>query len=303
MEINCFYFGKFGYTIVPAQIKEDVQRIKDHGARYVTLNVIEQDYKAAVENIDITVNEIVKAGMKPILATERWLGIFGGVQHFPSVFTLKRPDTQLISENGEVMMTELGPVSSLYHEKAEKEIRKMLDKTFEIWGFEGLMWYEPKLPLDYSSTASEVLGGDITPEKHLQFYKSVFSKYNQRIKEKFGDKIIGWLNHPHTTEKETTTFSEISGINFFGYQGRPWPENGGSRQLHLPDLNLPFTSEGMKNFMVINNVGLDVDDQKQMEQNINMIINKKPDVLGYYYFPANVSQPKEAMDIIFKAIS
>ena len=60
---------------------------------------------------------------------------------------------------------------------------------------------------------------------------------------------------------------------------------------------------GINNLMVINNIGLDGERQKLMEQNIDNIIAKDPDMLGYYYFPANVVWPKEAMDIIFKAIS
>ncbi|MBV6646801.1 MAG: hypothetical protein KI790_15190 [Cyclobacteriaceae bacterium] len=298
MQINCFYFGKFGYTIVPSQIREDIRRIKDSGATFVTLNVLEQDYRAAKENIDLTVNEILRVGMSPLLATERWFGMFGGVQHYPSVFTLKRPETQLIDKKGEVFLTELGPVSSLYHEKTQKEISKNLDKTFEMWGFEGLMWYEPWLPMDYSSLALQRQSSKPDSQKHLSFCQSVFQEFHNRINDNYGKKVIGWLNHPGAKPSETKAFQNVEGLDFFGWH----IDVRQASSLLDQAMNSPVKEFPLGQLVAINHTGLDKNQHSRLESAMEKVLSRKPDILGYYYFPGNVEAPVEAMDIVFEAI-
>ena len=107
MIVNCFYQSKFAYTIVPWQIREDLERIRQQGASWITLNVLEQDRKAARENINLVFQEAERAGLQVAFCPERWAGIFGGVNNFPSVWTVKNMTHSLRDTQGDWVMTEL----------------------------------------------------------------------------------------------------------------------------------------------------------------------------------------------------
>ncbi|MEM6317371.1 MAG: hypothetical protein AAF960_06855 [Bacteroidota bacterium] len=209
MRINCFYQSKFAYTIVPWQIREDLQRIKDSGADILTLNVLEQDHKAANENIRLVLAEAEKVGLETWFVPERWVGIFGGVNDFPSVFTIKNMHTAVRDEKGGILQTEVGPVSSLFHEKTQSFLRKKLKECFKSFGFKGVIWDRPYLPIDGKHTAID--------------YTLFFEKLNTDLRRQYPSISIYWRNNSHSPTPIDGNASSISDIPtdkivFFNHQ-------------------------------------------------------------------------------------
>ncbi len=199
MEINCFYLGKYAYTFVPWQIEEDIVRIKNTGAHSITLNVIEQDYKAARENIALVISIAQKYNLKVYFLPDGWCNVLGGVSGFPSVFAVKNRSSCLKNSDGKLHMTDLGPVASLSKKTTIKFLKKKLKECFTGFGFDGMLWY---LPLLYQNMASE------------NRYEQIFSELNLYIKDNLGfEKTIDWYRKKD--ESNTLDIHKIKGLRYF----------------------------------------------------------------------------------------
>ncbi|MFD2187584.1 hypothetical protein [Aquimarina celericrescens] len=199
MEINCFYFGKYAYTFVPWQIEEDIVRIKNTGARSMTLNIIEQDYKAARENILLVISIAQKHNLKVYFLPDGWCNILEGVSGFPSVFAVKNRSSCLKNPDGKLRITDLGPVASLSEKTTIKFLKRKLKECFSGFGFDGMLWYKPLL---YQNMASE------------NKCEQIFSELNLYIKDNFGlEKTIDWYRKKD--ESGTLDINEIKGLRYF----------------------------------------------------------------------------------------
>ncbi len=141
MKINCLYFGKFGYTIVPKQIREDLKRIKSTGATSITLNILEQDYKAAFENIAFVIKEARQLGFKIYCMPDGWCALTENFSKFPSVFTVKNLDACIRNPKGDLFMNNLGPVADYTHPKTIAFFKKKLKECFKGFDFDGIFWH------------------------------------------------------------------------------------------------------------------------------------------------------------------
>ncbi|GAA4273699.1 hypothetical protein U6A24_02820 [Aquimarina gracilis] len=196
MEINCFYFGKYAYTFVPWQIEEDILRIKSTGAHSITLNVIEQDYKAAKENIVLVISVAQKHGLKVYVLPDGWCNVLGGVSQFPSVFAVKNMDSCLKNSESKHLITNLGPVASILEKRTIEYLKKKLKECFEGFAFDGILWYQCKLHQSF-----------ISKEKYEQF----FSGLHFYIKDHFGsEKTIDWYH----TDSTSLNTNNIKGLRY-----------------------------------------------------------------------------------------
>ncbi|MBP2831457.1 hypothetical protein J8281_04580 [Aquimarina sp. U1-2] len=196
MEINCFYFGKYAYTFVPWQIEEDILRIKNTGAHSITLNVIEQDYRAAKENILFVIATAKKHGLKVYFLPDGWCNLFKGISGFPSVFAVKNMASCLKNEDGSAYLTDLGPVSSISEKATSVFIKKKLKECFEGFKFDGVLWYSSKLHSNLISTKA---------------YEHFFSELNRYTRGNFGtEKVIDWY-HKNSTPLD---IGNIKGLRY-----------------------------------------------------------------------------------------
>jgi hypothetical protein len=89
--LNAYYFRAHMYTLVPRHVQEDMKWMADIGTNVVSVAVLEQDLFAAVENIQIIVEEAKKAGMKVHAVPSRWGGLLAGAPKVPSLFSVLHP--------------------------------------------------------------------------------------------------------------------------------------------------------------------------------------------------------------------
>ncbi|MEL6971100.1 MAG: hypothetical protein AAFO02_13100 [Bacteroidota bacterium] len=208
MIINCFYQSKFAYTIVPWQIREDLERIRRQGADWITLNVLEQDRKAARENIDLVMNEAQRVNLKVAFCPERWVGIFGGVNNFPSVWTVKNMTYSLQDAQGQWVMIESGPISDPRLEETQGFIFDKLKETFRTWPFQGIVWDRPYLPAVMDAQA----------------YGELFDHWHRWILDHNPDALIAYLTRANSplqlTDRELPALThKLARTVFFDHRG------------------------------------------------------------------------------------
>lgn len=143
MNLNCFYFGKFGYTIVPWQIKEDLDRIAGMGCTYITLNVLEQDFKAAHENIHLVIALSRKRGLKILAAPDGWGNLIGNFSGFPSVYAVKKQKYCLLGTQQKPVMTGKGWLLDPQNKNVVKFFKNKVKEVLVKFDFDGVFWYQP----------------------------------------------------------------------------------------------------------------------------------------------------------------
>lgn len=102
------------YTLVPDQVREDMEWIADTGTDAVTIAVLEQDLYAARENIETIHREAARVGLKLFAAPSRWAGQVAGAPRVPGLFTASHPETWVRNEDGTPYLSSYsGPMPSL----------------------------------------------------------------------------------------------------------------------------------------------------------------------------------------------
>ncbi len=166
--LNAYYFRAHMYTMVPRQVREDMQWMADIGTDVVSVAVLEQDLFAAVENVEIICQEAERVGMQVFAVPSRWGGMFAGAPKVPSLFSVKNPQTWVLQKDGSPKITQVsGVTSSVHYPETYEFFCESLAKAFELWPVRGIMWDEPKAyDYDYSPKAVEQLGQDAPREAH-----------------------------------------------------------------------------------------------------------------------------------------
>ena len=63
MKLNAYYFRAHMYTLVPRQVREDMQWMADIGTDIVSPAILEQDLAAVPRNLDLISREAERVGM------------------------------------------------------------------------------------------------------------------------------------------------------------------------------------------------------------------------------------------------
>lgn len=126
--LSAYYFRAHMYTMVPRHVREDMEWMADAGTDVVCVAVLEQDLRAAVENIALISEEAARVGMKVYAVPSRWGGMFAGAPKVPSLFSATNPHTWVLDEEGKPYYTDVsGVVSSIhYPEIVTKDVDHLL---------------------------------------------------------------------------------------------------------------------------------------------------------------------------------
>ena len=311
--LNAYYFRGHMYTMVPHQVREDMKWMADVGTNAVSIAVLEQDLFAAVENIEIIINEASKLGMEVYAVPSRWAGLFAGAPKVPSLFSVTNPQTWVLKEDGtpRIQRTTSGVISSIHYPETFEFFQTTLDKMFKMVDIKGVIWDEPKLVnkiRDFSPKAVEKLGRDAPAEKHLQAFVDFMSKLNKHIKSNYPDKRTCMFAYAFLGDEEINMLAATKFLDDFGCDGRPWfARDGGKQESHgkvlLGDDGgerfLKAARENNKNSLwLIENHNLADADIPKLQKRLPEVIKSDVDHLIYYYYPRNLSNPDKIMNII-----
>lgn len=307
--LNAYYFRGHMYTLVPRHVREDMKWMADVGTNIVSVAVLEQDFFAAVENIEIICNEATKLGMDVWGVPSRWAGLVAGAPKVPSIFTIQNQDTWKKNKDGTFASSSVsGRISSIFHPATSEFMAESAKKLFKTWDMKGFIWDEPKsLNADYHKLAIKKLGPNPSHEDFIDANVEFYSKINKNIKSEFPEKQIGMFIYANKDDLTVKKCATIKYMDDYGCDGRPWkPEDGGKQESEgkvlLGGVGQRFIDAAKANnkrsLWLIENHNMADADIPILEKRMPEVIKTKVDHLIYYYYPRNLSQPDKIMSII-----
>ena len=310
--LNAYYFRAHMYTLVPKQVREDLKWMADIGTDVVSVAILEQDLRAAVENVAIIVEEAAKLGMDTYVVPSRWAGLLAGAPKVPSVFTVQNPEAWLVKENGKFYKDKnVGVHSSIHYAETVDFFKRSIDQIFKLWDIKGVIWDEPKIydKPDYSPAARKAIANLSDINSHNAAFSNFFGKLNTHIKEKHPGKTTSLFAYANWRKPVIDSMGQIKDLDYFGCDGRPWPVDAGG-QTEQEGKNLlggpgawyldVAKANGKKGLLLIENHNMPAVNNALMDRYLSDVVALGADQLIYYYYPRNVDKPEENMAIIAK---
>ena len=309
--LNAYYFRAHMYTMVPSQVREDLQWMADIGTNVVSVAVLEQDLRAAVENVTIIAEEANKLGMDLFVVPSRWGGLLAGAPKVPSVFTIQNPQTWLLKEDGSFYKDKnVGVHSSIHYPETVEFFKDSLDKVFDLWNVKGIIWDEPKIydKKDYSELAKKNIERIDQVEPHNTAFSNFFSKLNKHIKDNYREVTTNLFAYANMPQHIINSIGTIKDLDYMGCDGRPWSaEDMGDveqvgKTLLGPGQNYLKTAREnkMKGLLLVENHNMSSENNALMDRRLSEVVALNPEHLIYYYYPRNLDKPDENMAIIKK---
>jgi hypothetical protein len=307
--LNAYYFRAHMYTLVPRHVREDMKWMADIGTNVVSVAVLEQDLFAAVENIQIIVEEAKKAGMKVHAVPSRWGGLLAGAPKVPSLFSVLNPQTWMLQEDGKPYQNgNSGVTSSIHYPETYEFFCKSAEVIAKIGGISGLIWDEPKnfATRDFSPKAKEVLGDNASAEKHVIAMADFYSRVNTHIKDKYPELLLSMFVYANTSDMVIEKAASIKNMDYFGCDGRPWANADGGKQESEGKVLLgpgeKFITAARKNnkkaLLLIENHNMTSAEIPLMDRGLPKVMALGAEQLVYYYYPRNIQEPDKNMATI-----
>ncbi len=312
--LNAYYFRAHMYTLVPEQVRQDLEWMASQGTQAVSIAVLEQDFWAAEENIDFVIRTAAELGMDTYAVPSRWAGIVAGSPKVPSHFSVRHHQNWVKKRNGEVQYNRAnGVICSIHAPETLTFFKAQTSKMLKRFAFKGVIWDEPKLfdVMDYSDLARAKLKNPDDRREQQQAFADFWSSLNTYIKDSFPKVSTHMFCYAHLEQQVIEIASKIKGLDYFGCDGRPWgpedtgeAEQGGKVLLHNGERFLQAAREaGKKGLWLIENHNMNVSDNALMNQRLPQVMAKAPEHLIYYYYPRNLARPEENMAIIARHLA
>ncbi len=307
--INNLYYRANTFHYNPAHIAADMQWMADHGTNALTMAISEVDFGNAERNIETIITEAHKRGIKVFFVTSRWAGVFAGAPKMPSIFAAKNPHTWSLNEKGKPYFHSSGPICSIYYPEVFDFFIEYLNKAFNTWDLDGVVWDEPKAyQMDYASKAKETLEDNPLLETHEANYCEFISKLNDHIRNEHDNKTINFFAYPYLTNSFIEEASNIRHLDYYGADGRAYPNierpktyTGKKFLLGEDKVGHRYVNKahekGLKSMVLIENFKTTPNEYPLLEKHLDTIITMA-DQFAYYYYPRSCAEPDKAMQII-----
>lgn len=312
--LNAYYLRAQMYTMVPRQISEDMKWMAEAGTDVVTIAVLEQDLTAAERNIDTLCEAAAREGMEVWADPSRWGGLVAGAPKVPSMFSVCHPETWILQKDGTPLFdpTTSGVISSVYHPETLRFFCETAHRLLSRFPFKGLIWDEPKQvgAEDYSRAAVKILGREASYAARVHGNADFFSSVNTYIRQHHPQVKLSLFVYANSDDTVVSEMAGVKELDYYGCDGRPWHQADGgdqeSKGKTLLDNGPRFIEEAQrhqrKSLLLIENHNLAASDFKLLEEGIPKVIALKPDQLIYYYYPRNVAQVDQEMEIMKRGV-
>ncbi|OKI64000.1 hypothetical protein A6A27_26105 [Micromonospora sp. CB01531] len=261
------------------------------GTNAVSISVLEQDFDSANYNIQITIEEAKRAGITPYAVPSRWGSLVAGAPSVPSNFTETHPETWLMKDDGSPYTNSRGHRSDPTHPNTVRFFKESTERLLTQWPFEGIIWDEPKdnNACDLFRQASEHAKA-IKPDVTISLFLDL-SAYQGA-----------------SSDDAAEQFARIEALDYFGCDGSPWgPDDpGDQKKVLLGGDGERFISmarrNGKRSLLLAETYALRKSVHPLVDRRLPEVVDLGSDCLSYYYFPRNVEDPDELMEITRKHV-
>ncbi|WP_026210427.1 hypothetical protein [Flexithrix dorotheae] len=313
--LAAYYFGAGYFTLVPANIRHDLDEMKQLGTDIVCIGITENDIKYNDANIKFIVEEAHQRGMQVYVVPSRMAGITAGQPVEPPLFGYHHPHTVTIKkDDSPIFRKSHGILSSFYHPEVKDYFISLTSKMVTEFNLDGVIWDEPKSTFigwqDFSPLALQH-NPDSSYVVYMEDFARFFSDVNAQLKKVKPELQIVFFDEACRNDTVVQECAKIQNLDFYGADGHPYPteksEHTGNRALKvLPVWGERFLKAGRKNglktMMLVENHYLTGVQLDHMEETLPEIINYDLDMLIYYYYGFYKDDTERNMDIIKKNI-
>ena len=318
--LNAYYLRANMYTLVPRHVREDLEWMADAGTNVVSVAILEQDFFAAQQNVELIRREATRLKMKVFATASRWGGLVAGAPKVPSLFSALHPETWVLNRDGSPakFVKTSGVMSSVYHPATYEFFCQSADKLFQELGVDGVTWDEPKaFRPDYSRAALEQLGPNPTRSDFTKGAANFYARVSHYTRQHHPDKTINLFLMATNTDEEARAASAIPDLDYFGCDGRPWSaaaelaeaRKQGRAERHPKVLvgrgefflNLA-RQHGKKGLLLAETFSMPASMIPVMDAGLEQVLALQPDQLIYYYYGRNTEDPDRTMAVVARHI-
>lgn len=237
------YFRAHTYTMVPANIRQDLDWMVAHGTDAVALAILEQDLSSALQNVTILCREAHQRGLRVYAVPARWGGLVLGEPQLPSTFCAandKNDDYYLLGPDGTPPRDAPGPYASVHVPAVADYFRSTLATILGQWPFDGLIWDRPTtltLP-DYNPAAVAAKPPGATNDWYTDTVAAFFDDLSRHAKTINPELMVGLQLPAGATGHQITACARLTHLDYFGCAGRPWTahdDHSGDPDVLLPN--------------------------------------------------------------------
>ncbi|MGW3506470.1 twin-arginine translocation signal domain-containing protein [Streptomyces sp. NPDC000994] len=321
--LNAYYFRSHMYTCVPSNIRRDMEWMAQQGTNAVTISILEQDFDAAVQNVDIICAEAHRVGIRVHAVPSRWGNLVAGSPKVPSSWGVKNTQYAALDKKGKPKTTGLGPISSIHYPEVVDFVKDGVERILTQWPIDGIIWDEPKTltTQDFSppAVAKKPAGSDDNwyTDTVADFFGEV-SAHAKSVKPDVVVSMFVYSSYTQTNPYIVERCAQIPNIDYFGCDGRPWRMSDdlgpdGSGQAPYNKVLLPNAGEfidtarrnGKGGCVLIENFSFDPPEThylQTMERTMPEVVAMRPEHLIYYYYGRSIADPDRAMKITSKVL-
>ncbi len=313
--LAAYYFGAGYFTLVPENIRHDLDDMKSLGTDIICIGVTENDIDINTGNIQFIVDEAHKRGMRVFVVPSRMAGITAGQPVEPPLFGYHFPHTATLRKDGTpIVRKRHGILSSFYHPEVKTYFIETTKKMISTWDIDGIIWDEPKSTFigwqDFSERALKN-NPDSSYVVYMQDFASFFSDINQEIKSMNPEITIVHFDEACRNDTVIEVSATIKNLDYYGTDGKPYPKKYSPHTGNRATKVLPFYGEkylkaarnnGLKTMMLVENQRLSLEEVTRMDETFPEILHMDVDLLIYYYYGFFNEAQEKNMQVIRKYI-
>ncbi len=314
--LGAYYFGAGYFTLVPENIRKDLEKMQKLGTDIICIGITENDTHKNVENIEFIIEEAHHRGMKVFGVPSRMAGITAGQPIEPPLFGYHYPHTATLDKHGApIIRKSHGILSSFYHPEVKEYFITLTSKMITQWKLDGIIWDEPKSTYkgwqDFSELALKN-NPDSNYVKYMQDFVKFMSDINTALKNVRPDLTIVFFDEACRNDTVIEQCAKIKHLDFYGTDGKPYPKEKSPHKGNRATKVLPVYGQkylkaarknGVKTMMLVENQRLTGKEIDYMEQTLPEIVNYDLDMLIYYYYGFYTNDTERRMNVIRKIIS
>jgi hypothetical protein len=313
--LGAYYFGAGYFTLVPKNIRHDMDEMKGLGTDIVCIGITESDINYNEGNIRFIIEEAHQRDMQVFAVPSRMAGITAGQPIEPPLFGYHHPETAVLRKDGTPVVRKThGILSSFYHPEVKNYFIETTSKMLEQFDLDGIIWDEPKSTWLEWQDFSELALKD-NPEgdyvKYMEDFADFFSDINAELKARQPDLTIVHFDEACRDDTVVNVSATIRHLDYFGTDGKPYPltktENITNRDTKvLPKYGERYLKAGrendLKTMMLVENQRMSKAEVDKMDVALPGILKMDADLLLYYYYGFYDEAPEYKMDVIRKHI-
>jgi hypothetical protein len=313
--LGAYYFGAGYFTLVPDNIRHDLDEMKKLGTDFICITATESDITRNTDNITFISKEAHQRGMKVFMVPSRIAGVTAGQPLEPSIYPYHHPETWVVLKDGSKLVRKgMGAMCSFYYPEVKQYFIDIVKKMIDQWEIDGIIWDEPKWTFigwqDFSEAALKN-NPDSSYVKYMQDYALFYSDVNAAIKEHKPDITIVHFDEACRNDTVVEQSAKIKNIDYLGVDGHPYPSEYSTHKGNRSTKVLPVYGErylkaarenGLKTMMLVENQSLTGDQIKWMDETFPELLNMDVDMLVYYYYGFYSDDTEERMNVIRKHI-